>query len=215
MSPSDQESQPVHVAAEILDRYAGHYRLGHFSLFTVARSGDHLTTVVTGQRTVDNYAESETQFYAPDVKGRIRFNVDADGRVLSLTLEQHGHTVDMPRISAEEAGEIEAKVAEKIRTQTHTPGTEAALKHLIDGLSLGQPDYTRLSSPLADATREQLPRLKAGLDQLGPLESLRFIGVGNQGWDVYLARHERGSSIWRLVLSDEGTIGGALVNSGP
>jgi bla regulator protein blaR1 len=215
MSQSEHASHSVHVAPEVLDRYAGTYRVSQTSVFTVSRNGEQLTTIMTGQGPVDHHAESETQFYSPRVQGRIHFSVDPDGRAVSMTLEQHGHRYEMPRITAEVAQEIEAKAAEKIRSQTPTAGTETALRHLIDGLAAGQPDYAQMGQPLIDATREQLPQLKASLDAMGELESLQFIGVGSQGWDVYHARFERGSSIWRLVLSDEGLIQGALVAAGP
>jgi bla regulator protein BlaR1 len=45
--------------------------------------------------------------------------------------------------------------------------------------------------------------------------AVQFIGVGNQGWDVYQARHESGMSIWRIHLAANGIIDGALVTSGP
>lgn len=60
-----------------------------------------------------------------------------------------------------------------------------------------------------------LPRLKEDMNRLGPVESVRFVGVGNQGWDIYQVIHDSGSSTWRIHLADNGIIDGLLVQAGP
>jgi hypothetical protein len=42
-----------------------------------------------------------------------------------------------------------------------------------------------------------------------------FQGVGNQGWDLYLVRHEHGTSQVRILLGANGIINGALITAGP
>jgi hypothetical protein len=39
--------------------------------------------------------------------------------------------------------------------------------------------------------------------------------VGNQGWDAYDVKQERGSMQWRIALSSDGKIAGAFVSAGP
>jgi bla regulator protein BlaR1 len=212
--PSD-DHQFIHVAPEILDRYVGTYKVNEISVLTVARDGEHLMTTFTGERTIENFSESETQFYAPSVKGTINFEVDQQGHVTGAVLHQFGDTLQMRRVDAATAQEINAFVTDKIKNQTATPGSEAALRRLIEGLASGNPNYAEQSPLLADATRAQLPRLREGLDRLGALQSLQFIGVGSKGWDVYQARFEHGFTIWRLALLSDGIIDGALVTSGP
>lgn len=53
------------------------------------------------------------------------------------------------------------------------------------------------------------------MNRLGPVESVRFVGVGNQGWDIYQVIHDSGSSTWRIHLADNGIIDGLLVQAGP
>jgi bla regulator protein BlaR1 len=212
--PSD-DHQFIHVAPGILDRYVGTYKVNEISVLTVARDGEHLMTTFTGERTIENFSESETQFYAPSVQGTINFEVDQQGHVTGAVLHQFGDTLQMRRVDAATAQEINAFVTDKIKNQTATPGSEAALRRLIEGLASGNPNYAEQSPLLADATRAQLPRLREGLDRLGALQSLQFIGVGSKGWDVYQARFEHGFTIWRLALLSDGIIDGALVTSGP
>jgi hypothetical protein len=82
-------------------------------------------------------------------------------------------------------------------------------------LQSGNPLYAEMSTGLQEATREQLPRIKEDLDRIGPVENVRFVGVGNQGWDIYQVTHDSGSSTWRIHLADNGIIDGLLVQVGP
>lgn len=77
------------------------------------------------------------------------------------------------------------------------------------------PNYSEMSPGLQEANREQLPKIKDGLNRAGPIESVRFLGVGNQGWDIYQVTHDSGSSTWRVHLSSAGIVDGALVSLGP
>ena len=79
----------------------------------------------------------------------------------------------------------------------------------------GNPIYSEMSPELQRATREQLPDLKEGLNELGPIKGIKFIGVGNQGWDIYQVTHESGSTTWRIHLAQNGIIDGVIVQGGP
>jgi bla regulator protein BlaR1 len=212
--PSD-DHQFIHLAPDIVDRYVGTYKANEMTVLTVARDGDRILTTFTGERTIENFPESETQIYAPSVKGTISFVMDPQGHVTGAVLHQFGNTLEMKPIDPASAQQIEAFVADKIKSQTATPGSEVALRSLIGGIESGNPTYAKLSPALADATREQLPRLRESLNRLGALQTLTFIGVGGKGWDVYQARFEHGFAIWRLSLLSDGIIEGALVTAGP
>ena len=215
MTQPSHDHQFIHLAPDIVDRYVGTYKANEFSVLRVTRDGDRILTTFTGERTIENFAESETQIYAPSVKGTINFDIDQQGHVTRAVLHQFGNTLEMQPIDPASAQQIETFVADKIKTQTATPGSEAALRSLIGGLESGNPNYAKLSPALADATREQLPRLRESLNRLGTLQTLTFIGVGGKGWDVYQARFEHGFAIWRLSLLGDGIIDGALVTAGP
>jgi bla regulator protein BlaR1 len=212
--PSD-DHQFIHLAPEIVDRFVGTYKANEITVLTVTRDGDRILTRFTGERSIENFPESETQIYAPSVKGTINFDLDQQGHVTGAVLHQFGNTLEMQPIDPASAQQIEAFIADKIKSQTATPGSEAALRSLMGGLVSGNPNYAELSPALADATRAQLPRLRESLNRLGELQSLQFIGVGSKGWDVYQARYEHGFAIWRLALLSNGIIDGALVTSGP
>jgi len=121
----------------------------------------------------------------------------------------------MPRIDVAIAQEIEADLSEKIRSQTATPGSEAALRRMIAWHTSGNPDYTQMSPELAKLVEQQLPRTTVLFKQLGRLKSVDFKGVGNQGWDIYDLTFENGRAVYRIALSSDGIITGAMMQTGP
>jgi hypothetical protein len=215
-SPSDQATrQKVAVDAAILDGYAGFYQLGDNAVYTVTREADHLLTHLTGQRHVAFHAQSPTEFFSDVVHAQITFIRDERGLTTSVILHQGSGSHPMQRIDAATAQQITSRTEEKVKSQSASPGTETALRRLIDGLISGQPNYDEMSAALAEATRQQLPNLQPGLAELRAVETIRFLGVGAQGEDVYTVRHENGASHWRIALDSKGMIVTAWVTPGP
>ena len=198
----------------MLDHYAGFYRLNDRAVFTVTPDGQHLVMQLTGQRPVRFFAESATEFFARIVDAQVSFVVGPDGRATSLVLHQNGSDIPMVRIDAATATKIADQTAERVKNQAPSPGTEAALHRLIDGIASGNPDYNEMSPALAAATRKQMQWLQP-LADLGNIQSIRFLGVGEQGEDVYSVRQANGATHWRIALDDKGIISTAWVTPGP
>jgi hypothetical protein len=213
-SPPGAVRQEIAVATAVLDRYAGFYQLSEQAVLSVMREDHHLAVQLTGQRAVAFFAESQTEFFAREVNAQISFVIAADGQATSLILHQNGDK-PMPRIDAASAKQIADRTAERVKNQSPAPGTEAALRRLIERVASGQPDYADMTPALAAATREQLPHLQPFLADLGAIESTRFLGVGAQGEDVYSVRHANGASHWRIALDATGIISTAWVSAGP
>jgi hypothetical protein len=219
-SPADNPSgqparQKVAVDAAILESYAGFYQFSDNAVFTVTRDADHLLTRLTGQRDVPIYPQSPTEFFADVVDAQITFVPGEGGPATSLILHQGGANFHVQRIDAATAQQITRRAEEKVKSQSASPGTEAALLRLIDGIISGKPNYDEMSELLAEATRQQLPNLQSGLTEMRAVQSVRFLGVGAQGEDVYTVRHENGASHWRIALDSEGMISTAWVTPGP
>ncbi len=213
-TPSET-SVSITLDSAVLDRYTGDYQLAPSAVLAVTREGNQLFAQLTGQPKAEIFARSESEFFYKIVKAQISFERDAQGRTTGLVLHQNGANMAAPRIDAAIAQKISAATAAKIQSQTATPGSEAALRRLIEGISTGRPNFAEMSPALADATRQQLPRLAAAMAHLGIVQSVEFRGVGNQGWDMYDVRQEHGSSHWRIALGADGIITGALVTAGP
>jgi hypothetical protein len=71
-----------------------------------------------------------------------------------------------------------------------------------------------MSPELVKAIRDQLPNLQSDMAQLGSIESIGFVGVGNGGEDIYIVKHGHGQRYWRILLDSKGTISGARVTEG-
>jgi hypothetical protein len=206
--------QEIAVNVAILDGYVGFYQADD-AVYTVTREENRLITRLTGQRTVEIYARSNTEFFAKIVNAQISFVTDAKGHATSLVLHQGGRDLPMNRIDAATAQKIEGKLAERVKTQTPNAGSEAALVRLIDGITSGNPNYYEMSPGLADAARRQLPNLQRGHEELGAVRSIAVLGVGRRGEDHYTVKHEGGASHWQIRLDSKGTISMALVVPSP
>ena len=193
---------------KILDRYVGHYKLAAYSVLTVTRDGTRLLS-----QTAFGVAElaplSETEFLGSVTQSNYTFATDAQGAVTGLMSTQDGIEVTWPRIDDATRDEIKAKLAARIQSRTPVPGSEAALRRLIESLREGAPNYDEMSPALAQACRRQLPQLQMTARFLGAIQSIEFKGVGSQGWDVYEVRRENGVAKWRIAVSDGVIVGAA------
>lgn len=212
---SGAERHQIEVAAPVLDGYTGYYQLGENTVVTVTRQAQQLSAQLTGQSAAPIFPESSTAFFYKVVDAQISFVPDSQGRATALILHQHGADISAPRIETAQAQQIAAALAARIRNQSPMPGSEAAVQHLLAGVSTGKPNYDEMSPALAEATRKNLPQMQSGLATLGPVVSIKFMGVGNQGWDLYQITHEHGISQVRVMLDSNGTIVGALTSAGP
>lgn len=99
-APPAQPSAPVKsvkVSPEILDRYAGDYRLGPRQVLTIRREGDRLQLGVPGQSYALT-ALSENEFLLEMAQARLVFPKDEDGEVRRFIWKQGGGEQTAPRI---------------------------------------------------------------------------------------------------------------------
>ncbi len=94
---------------------------------------------------------------------------------------------------------------------TPLPGTEAAARTMLAGLSSGTPDYAAMAPQLVDVTRQQLPQLHAWLQSLGEMKSLDFIGAGPAGDDQYKATFGNGALVLGIQLAPDGKVAGVML----
>ena len=104
-----------------------------------------------------------------------------------------------------------AATDKRIKDQTPAPGSEDAVRRMIEELRAGKPNYDLLSPGLANATRQQLPQLQSMITGLGALQSVDFKGVGPAGADIYQLKFEKGSLEYRISLGSDGVTQGAQV----
>jgi CubicO group peptidase (beta-lactamase class C family) len=109
-------------------------------------------------------------------------------------------------LAAKQLDAIQADIDQRVKTQTAAPGSEAAVRRLIDELRLGQPNYDLMAPQLARATRRQIAEEQATMAKLGALRALKFTGVGPAGPSIYQATFENGALQWRIWMNPDGRV---------
>lgn len=187
-----------------------------------------------GLRAKDDTAPIRLLFYNNSGSDIQLYKLDADGtRVAHGMIGDNMSTavltdVDSPWMVADAAGQCLEIVLPGQRTRYHaveasragtspqrsvpprtTPlaGSEEMLRHYIEAVGRGEPDYGRMTPEVAALTRQQLAFNQAILTRLGALRALSFRGVTNIGNDIYMAHFANGSAEWRIGLVKDGTIG--------
>ena len=200
------ERKEIMLDRKVLERYVGAYQLASGVSMLITLDNDRLVSQITGQPPVPIFPESENKFFVKVVDAQIDFS---EGQ---LTLHQNGRDVPAKRLGdAESKGllDVAAARAKRIKDQTATPGSEAAVRKLIEDTRRGQPNYDSMGPGLAAATRQQLTQIQANLTQLGALQSVTFKGVGPAGADIYELKFQNGSLEYRILLGADGRVEGA------
>jgi beta-lactamase regulating signal transducer with metallopeptidase domain len=193
------------------DKYVGYYRMAPGLIFHISRSGGHYFEGVIGQTPDEMYASGESEFFLKGLTlpAQFSFAVDASGQATEMVLHQSGMEQHAQRIDAAVAEKAQADLARRIAGNQPSPGTEAALRHDIDGLTRGAPDYDKMVPVLAAGTRQMLPQIQAKLVKWGALQSVAFTGVNADGMDVYTVTFRNARSEWDIApLTDDGRIAG-------
>jgi D-alanyl-D-alanine-carboxypeptidase/D-alanyl-D-alanine-endopeptidase len=205
--PLPVERKEITLDPRTFDRYVGIYQVAPNVLLTMSRDGDRFYSQLTGQPKLEVLAESDRQFFLKAVDAQLTFDTDAQGAATQVTVHQNGREMVAKRLSEAELKKVQAsETAKRFKTQTQSPGTEAALREMIQGLQLGQPKYEIMNADVAARTRQALPQLKAALDPFGALKTLKFTGVGQAGADIYEVKFEHGTVEWRIMLGPDSKI---------
>lgn len=207
--PNERAAIKVH--ANVLERYVGEYKLNDDMIVSVRRDGERLLAKLTGQPEFEIFPESEQKFFWKVVDAQVTFAAENEQPSSRLTLHQGGQNMSAPRVEEGTAERVQTALDTRIQTQAATPGSDATLKRMLESSRLGNPNYNEMSPVLANAVRQQLPMMQSHLQKLGAVKSLEFQGVGSAGWDSYNVQHEHGTSQWRIAMSPDGKIAGALM----
>ena len=208
------DSTALSVSAGLLEAYEGDYELAENSILSITRDGSALFVQLTGFKRSVLQPRSGTAFLYKAQKVQITFTRDENGLTTMAVFRQNGHDFEAPRVDAAVAQQINGAVKEKIDSQKATQGGDTVLSQLLEELRVGNPDYSKLSPLGSELLRRNLVVTQATVSGWGPLQSVRFIRVDRQGWDVYQVQHEHHSSEWRIAITPTGLVGGLLETRG-
>ncbi|MDE2110216.1 MAG: DUF3471 domain-containing protein [Alphaproteobacteria bacterium] len=206
-----EQQQPRKIAPfdpKLFDNYAGYYELSPGAVFILTRDGNHYFAQLTGQPKIEIYPESGTKFFYTVVAAQLSFVTDAQGKATGLVLHQNGLEQPAKRISETEAKALEAALQQRIMNNAPSPGTEAFIRHHIEAMEKGKPDYSGMTPALAAAARDQNAQASQLIRKLGAFQSIKFVKVSPQGVDVYDVTFEHGQTEWYISpLGPDGKVG--------
>ena len=191
------------------DRYVGTYRLNPRETVTFWRDDNQVESRVLGQGSVEIFPSSEHEYFEKVVDARWEFSSDGSETGTSVTRYQQGRKWVANRLTGAEgqtALETSIAIEKRFKEQAAVPGSEAALRRLIEGLATGKPRYDELSPELAQITREQLPALQKSIVGFGPLQSVSFKGVAPGGADIYEVTFDHAVREFGLFLGPDSRI---------
>jgi CubicO group peptidase (beta-lactamase class C family) len=209
------ERKEITVSSDILAKYAGIYAMAPGVTMTITLADGQLISQMSRQGKVPLFAESETMFFPKVVDAEIEFpRDDTKGPASQLILHQNGRDMTAKRLDDAEAKKVADAAAafdKRFKDQTPAPGSEAAVRRMMEELRLGKPNYDLMSTGLATATRQQLPQLQSMIAGMGALQLVTFKGVGPGGADIYQVKFEKGSLDYRIWLGPDGKTESAIV----
>ena len=200
----------LNLAPDMLQRYVGAYELTPTFIVKVTREGNRLYAQASGQQRFEIFASAEKEFFYKVVDAKISFSADEKGSVTGLTLHQSSRDQQAPRITDAQVAALEQALTNKVKNQIATPGSEEALRRIIDEDARGTPDYDKLTPGLGTVTRQQLPTLQVNLTRLGAVQTVSFKGVGPGGADIYEVQFANGNTEWRIALGEDGKVAGVV-----
>jgi CubicO group peptidase (beta-lactamase class C family) len=210
------ERKEITLDPKVLTRFVGAYQMGPGTNMLITLENNQLISQMTNQGPVPIFPQSETVFFPKVVDAELEFSgSDPQARATLLTLRQNGRDMPAKRLPDEEFRRITdamAQTAQRVKDQKPMPGSEAALRRLIEEVKAGKPSYDRMSEGLANTTRQQLPQLQSMLNQQGDIQTMSFKGVGPAGADIYRVDFAKGALEFRIRLAPDGKIEGASMS---
>lgn len=205
--PPPVAHQQITFDPRAFDRYVGMYQVGPGATMVVSRDGDRFYSQITGQPRLEVLAESDRKFFLKAVDAQLTFDLDSVGAATQVTLHQNGRDVVAKRLSEAEVKKAEASdSAKRFKSQTQAPGSEAALRAMIQGLQMGEPKYEIMSAEFGNRTRQAAPQLESIVGRFGAVRTIKFTGVGPGGADIFEVKFEHATAEWRIRLDPDGKI---------
>jgi beta-lactamase regulating signal transducer with metallopeptidase domain len=177
------------------DKFVGSYQLQPNVFFTVTREAGRFLARLTGQDNVEWFPESPIKFFAKVVHAQISFITDPHGNVTELVLHQNGREQHALRVDGTVVKAAEAALHKHIAEGKPDPEREALARRDIAGQQKGELEVEIMSPSLTAAAREQWPQIQQWNRRVGKFESLVFLHVSQQGWDIYDVKYEHGHMI--------------------
>jgi DNA-binding transcriptional MerR regulator len=208
MPISDADEQVASDAAT-LDRYVGYYvRNRALGVTTITRQDTKLVLEPIGQPALDLEQTGEADFAIPKFDLVLHFEQIEAGAAKRLAIWHRSTAMRLVRTDAQTAQAVKQTLADRIKNRMPAPGSQEALRRMIDAGRAGNPNYDLMNPEFAQAARGQLPYWQIVGQYFGAIVSLEFLRVSDQGWDIYQVQHENDVHRYRIAMGDDGKVYG-------
>jgi len=205
---SDPDEQAIPDAAT-LDRYIGYYfRNRALGVSTITRKDTKLILEPIGQPALELEQTGEADFAIPKFDLVLYFEQIEDGAAKRLVIWHRGIALRLERTDAETAKVIKQTIADRIKDRIPAPGSQVALRQMLDAGRAGNPNYDQMSPEYAQVARGQLQYWQIIGQYFGAIVSIELLRVSNQGWDIYKVQHENDVHQYRIAMGDDGKVYG-------
>ena len=206
ISAADEQVTPD---ASTLDRYVGYYfRKRALGVSTITRKDTKLVLEPIGQPALELEQTGEADFAIPKFELVLCFEQIEEGAAKRLVIWQRGTALRLERTDAETAKVIKQTIADRIKDRIPAPGSQDALRQMLDRGRAGNPNYDQMSPEYAQVARGQVPYWQIVGQFFGAIVSIEFLRVSNQGWDIYEVQHENDVHRYRIAMGDDGKVYG-------
>ncbi len=198
----------VDVKPERLSRLLGSYQFDDGSIYIVRRHAGRLEGWQLGQAPVELFASSDHELFAR-VADIVAGFEGGDGTAMTMKLRIGQTERRAVRSSEEKSRKVFAwldATEQRFAKQTPDPRSEASIRTLLAGITIGEPDYRGMSPALADSIGQQLAALRQWFAWLGELKSLKFERVDANGRDEYRGDFTQGPLRIDIRLNDDGRV---------
>jgi hypothetical protein len=115
-----------------------------------------------------------------------------------------------------EAQAIQKLFQERVASgQSPTPGAEAALRTVIEGIASGEPDYDAMTEGWARTARQQMGFVRSAVTAGGAIQSIAFGGIDPEGRNIFQVQQEHGTLNARIGLDAAGKIDFYMLRPAP
>jgi DNA-binding transcriptional MerR regulator len=206
ISAADARARPD---AATLDRYVGYYsRNRALGVSTITRQDTKLLLEPIGQPVLELEQTDEAEFSLAKFDLVLCFERIEEGAAKRLVIWQHGTALRLERIDGETAKFIKQAISDRIRDSVPMPGSEQALRQILETGRAGILNHNQMGSEFAQIMRTQVEYWRIIGQYFGPIVSIQFLRVSSQGWDIYKVQHENDVHQYRIALGDDGKVYG-------
>ncbi len=203
-APASTTKSTIQIQPAILDHYVGSYRVSANVVLGITRKGKQLIGQMSGAEPVPLYARNRSEFFTKIAKFKFEVTDRGPAKWLVLHRDEEDHLLMRIDVPASQDGDDRSTLIGERKASKRE--TEAALRRVLDRIASGKLNYRPMSPMLAEFTREHLPGYQSDQQQLGAVQSMRFVHVDELDADVYAVTYERGVMNWRILMNEQKTI---------